>query len=110
MHPWFVRQVELSGCPWVGAIGRAAWYYPEGAACGGASDGAALVDDHGGGARPRYGAGHRLLFALEYPHPLADLFGWPALLQDAGHPIIQAAVFLEAYGLLAVHVYIHSSQ
>lgn len=44
-------------------------------------------------------AGHGLLFALEHPHPLADLVGWPVLLQDAGHPIIQAAVFLAADGL-----------
>ena len=55
------------------------------------------------------GAGHGLLFALEHPHPLADLVGWPALLQDAGHPVIQAAVFLAADGLFATHVHAHSS-
>lgn len=56
------------------------------------------------------GAGHGLLFALEHPHPLADFLGWPALLQDAGHPIIQAAVLFPADGLFAVHVHAHSSQ
>ena len=55
------------------------------------------------------GARHSLLFALEHPHPLADLVGWSALLQDAGHPIIQAAVLFAADGLLATHVHAHSS-
>lgn len=56
------------------------------------------------------GAGHGLLFALEHPHPLADFLGWPALLQDAGHPIIQAAVLFAADDLPAAHVHAHSSQ
>ena len=55
------------------------------------------------------GAGHCLLFSLEQPHPLADLAGWPTLLQNAGHPIIQAAVLFPADGLLAVHVHAHFS-
>ncbi|WP_320662628.1 hypothetical protein [Aeromonas veronii] len=34
------------------------------------------------------GEGYSLLFAPERPHPVADLVGWPTLLQDAGHQII----------------------
>lgn len=53
------------------------------------------------------GAGHGLLFALEYPHPLADFLGWPALLQDAGHLIIQATVLFPADGLGVLVVIAH---
>lgn len=53
------------------------------------------------------GAGHGLLFAQQHPHPLADLVGWPALLENAGHPIIQAAVLFAADYLFVVHA--HSS-
>lgn len=53
------------------------------------------------------GAGHGLLYALEHPHPLTDLVSWPALLENAGHPIIQAAVLFAADGLCVVHT--HSS-
>lgn len=45
------------------------------------------------------GTGHGPLFALEYPHLLADLVGWSVLLQDAGHPIIQAVVLYPDDGL-----------
>lgn len=56
------------------------------------------------------GADHGLLFALQHGHPLADFVGGPALLQDAGHPITQAAVLFPADGLgagalvISVHV------
>lgn len=37
-------------------------------------------------------AGDGLLLALEHLHSLADLVGKPAVLENAGHPIIQAVV------------------
>lgn len=51
------------------------------------------------------GAGYGLLFTLEHPHPLADLLGWPALLENVGHPVIQAALLFSADG---VHVHTHT--
>ena len=57
--------------------------------------------------RGKDGVGHGLLFSLQQPNPLANLAGWPTLLQDAGHQIIQAAVLFPTDVLLAVHV--HSS-
>lgn len=63
---------------------------------------------YGARAAAQNGRRYSLLFALEHPHPWADLVGWAALLENAGYPIIQAAVLFVTDGLFVVHT--HFSQ
>lgn len=70
MHCRLIRRVEPFSCPRVQALSRATRSYPEGVACCGAMDGAALVDGHGGGPFHDVAAANRAAIHREHR------YGW----------------------------------
>lgn len=96
------------------AIGRKYWY------SGAVYPGLKLVRHFGDGGRQSQqcgvwmtatqdGASHGLLLPLQHRHPLADFLGRPALLEDAGHPIFQAAILgtADCLGTFALAMVVH---